>query len=195
MGGTLFKIFATTTLVLGFATADFATSQSAIAPQASDLLEKARITHGGTALENLNSYREKTDVTYYTPDGNPAIQITAVTTADFAGDRLRLEVFQGTQLLEIDQVTPSDAWSWTQQAGTIKLPNVQARPLRESLYQGWYGLRFGGKRDAASADGPQTFADQKGQVVTATTKGAKATYLFDPNGLLIAEKSQLPQVG
>lgn len=187
----MFKTIFTTILALGLATA-----QNAIAPQASDLLEKARIAHGGTALENLKSYRETTDVTYYAPNGNPAIEITAVATVDFTGDRLRLEVFQGDQLLEIDQVTPSDGWSWTQQTGTIKLPNVQARPLRESLYQGWYGLRFGGQnRDAASADGAQTFADRQGQAVTATTRGAKATYLFDLSGLLIAEKSQLPQVG
>ena len=186
----MFKRLVMTILALGLATA-----QSAVAPQASELLEKARLAHGGSALENLKFYRETTDVTYYAPNGNPAIQITALTTADFAGERLRLEVYQGETLLEIDQVTPADAWSWTKQSGTIKLPNIQARLLRESLYQGWYGLRFGGNRDAATVDGAQGFADQKGQAVTATTRGVKAAYLFDLSGLLIAEKSQIPQVG
>ncbi len=186
----MFKRLITTILALGLAAA-----QNAVAPQASQLLEKARLAHGGSALENLKFYRETTDVTYYAPNGDPAIRITALTTADFAGERLRLEVYQGQTLLEIDQVTPADAWSWTKQSGTIKLPNVQASPLRESLYQGWYGLRFGGDREAATVDGAQAFADQKGQAVNATTHGVKAAYLFDPNGLLIAEKSQIPQVG
>jgi hypothetical protein len=187
----VFKRFITTILALGLATA-----QNAVAPQASDLLDKARLAHGGSALENLKLYRETTDVTYYAPNGNPAVQITAVSTADFSGERLRLEVFQGETLIEIDQVAPTEAWSWTKQTGTINLPNVQARPLRESLYQGWYGLRFGGKnRDAVSLDGAQGFADQKGQAVTVTTRGVKATYLLSPDGLLMAEKSQLPQVG
>jgi hypothetical protein len=185
------KIALFTALALGGTLA-----QGGIAPKAADLLEKAKTTLGGAALENIKTYRETTGLTYYAPNGNVGIEVNAVTTVDFAAERLRLEVSQGGQVMEIDQVTPTDAWAWTKQTGTIKLPNVQAKPLRESFYQSWYGLRFGAKnRDTASADGPQNFADQKGEAVTVTTKGTKATYLFDTTGGLIAEKSQVAQIG
>lgn len=185
------KLALFTALMFGFTIA-----QDAVAPKAADLLEKARTAHGGAALENLKTYREATALIYYTPNGSVGVEVSAVTVVDFAAERLRFEVSQAGQLIEIDQVSPTDAWSWTKQTGTIKLPNVQAKPLRESFYQSWYGLRFGGKnREAASADGPQTFADQKGEAVTVTTKGAKAAYLFDTNGVLVAEKSQVLQIG
>jgi hypothetical protein len=187
----MMKLALFTALALGSTLA-----QDAIAPKAADLLEKAKTTLGGATLENIKTYREATKLTYYAPNGSVGIEINAVTLVDFTTERLRLEVSQNDKIIEIDQVTPTEAWAWTQKTGTIKLPNAQAKPLRESFYQSWYGLRFGSKnRDAASADGPQTFATQKGEAVTVTTKGTKATYLFDPSGGLIAEKSQVAQVG
>jgi hypothetical protein len=183
-------------LIASVLSVSFVAAQGTVAPRAAELLEKAKTAHGGAALEGLKTYKETATLQYFAANGSVAAEIVGVSVVDFAGERLRLEIRQGNQIAQIQQVTPTEAWTWSTQTGVVRLPNTQAKPLRDALNQGWYGLRLGGKgRESASADGALSFADQKGEGVTVTTKGSKASYLFNANGVLIAEKTGVAQIG
>ena len=166
-----------------------ALAQSGIAPKAADLLEKAKAAHGGAALEKLMTYRDVGTYTVY-QNGALAGELQATQVIDFAGERVRIELKVGDSVAQILQTTPQDAWSWTSASGTVKLPAIQAKPIRDGLYQALFGLRLGGKnRDSATADGLVDFGDGiKGESVSVVTKGASAKYVFDETGTWIGGK-------
>ncbi len=169
-----------------------ALAQTTVAPKAADFLEKARIAHGGDALEKMTSYRDTGTYTIY-QNGVVAAEVNAKQIIDLANERIRLEIYAGKAVIQIQQATPQEAWTWTPSAGVVKLPKAQAKPLRDGLYQGLFGLRQGAKdRDAATSDGIVDLGNGlKGNEVSVTTKGAEAKYVFDDNGLWIGAKEKI----
>jgi hypothetical protein len=172
-----------------------AIGQAAVAPEAADLLEKAKTAHGGAAWDSLKTYEETGDATYFDEKGNPQITLRLVQRIDFANERLRVEAYQATNLVLVQQYDPKGSSAWNLQSGTIKLPKAEAESLRESFFTGVPNLRFGKNRDAATVAKSQTWLNLSGNAVNVTTKGVKAEYLLSADGVVLAERSSIAQVG
>jgi hypothetical protein len=180
-------------IALAFVTVLFgaALAQNAIAPKTLALLEKAKITQGGQALENLKTYQEKATLTVY-QNGVVAGALDGVSMVDFSKEIVRLELSAAGNLAQIIQVDPKEAWTWTEASGTVKLPAAQAKPIRDSLYQGIFALRVASKEfEAASSNGMVELPGGiKGESVTISTKGAVSNLVFDSDGTVVGSKDE-----
>jgi hypothetical protein len=176
-------------------TTAIALGQASVAPQAADLLEKAKATHGGAAFDGMKTYQETADLTYYDDKGKVAAQLTGVVKIDFVAERVRIDILQAKNTVAIQQYDPKGSSAWNPQSGTIKLPKAEAESVRSSLYQGVLALKFGKNREAATADGPGAMLELKGDLVSLTTKGIKTSYLLDSSGVVLSERYSSPQLG
>ncbi len=186
------KKFFTTALAL---VTTIALGQAAVAPQAAEILEKAKVAHGATALDGLKTYEETLDITYFDEKANPALKLRGVQRTDLVNDRMRLELYQGETLALIQQYDPKGSSAWNPQSGTVKLPKAEAESLRKGFYQGVLGLRFGKNREAANVAAGQKWLELQGDAVSVTTKGVKTEYLVAANGVIIAERTEAAQIG
>jgi hypothetical protein len=166
-------------------------AQNAIAPKTLELLEKAKTMQGGKALENLKTYQYKATLTIY-QNGVVASALDGVSIVDLSKEQVRLELSSGGVLAQIIQVSPTESWSWTEASGTVKLPTAQAKPIRDSLYQGIFALRVAtNKYDAAIGKGMVVLpGGLKGESVTISTKGAISNLIFDTDGTLIGSTDE-----
>ena len=166
-------------------------------PRALDLLEKARQIHGGVAWDSLKTYRETAKYIYLSSAGQAQMVLEVRIRADFVGGRLRVEYLQDGKPTQIVQATPELAQSWTPQGNTIRLPPSQAKSLRDTLFQGWYGLRSGSKnRERTQLGNAKSLQGVViGQEVKVQTKGAVATYYFASDGTLVGELDANEQLG
>ena len=176
-------------------TSAIAFSQASVAPKAAELLEKAKATHGGAALDGLKTYQETADLTYYDDKGKVAAQLTGVVKIDFVTERVRIDILQAKNTVAIQQYDPKGSSAWNPQSGTIKLPKAEAESVRSSLYQGVVALKFGKDREVATADGLGGMLELKGDLVSLTTKGVKTSYLLDASGVVLSERYSSPQLG
>lgn len=108
---------------------------------AAQVFERAKAAHGGAALEGMTSYRDAGFISYYDEKGQITAKIDYKQMYDFATQKFRLEVSQNKTLLQIQQVAPTEAWTWTSQSGVVRLPAAQAKPLRDSFSQGIFAFR------------------------------------------------------
>ena len=183
-------------LSIAFAlTTAIALGQASVAPQAAELLEKAKATHGGAAFDGLKTCQETAELTYFDEKGKVAAKLNAMVKIDFTAERVQVEILQAKNLILIQQYDPKGSSSWDPKSGTLKLPKAEAESVRSSLYQGVTGLKFGKDREAASADGPGSMLELKGDLVSLTTKGIKTSYLLDANGVVLSERNSSTQLG
>ncbi len=166
-------------------------AQTAIAPKTLELLDKAKTVQGGQALENLKTYQEKATLTIY-QNGVVAGALDGLSMVDFTKELVRLELSAAGNLAQIIQVDPKESWTWTEASGTVKLPAAQAKPLRDSLYQGIFALRIATNGlDAASSNGMVELPGGiKGESVTISTKGAVSNLVFDTDGTVVGSKDE-----
>ncbi len=166
-------------------------AQTAIAPKTLELLDKAKTVQGGQALENLKTYQEKATLTIY-QNGVVAGALDGLSMVDFTKELVRLELSAVGNLAQIIQVDPKESWTWTEASGTVKLPAAQAKPLRDSLYQGIFALRIATNGlDAASSNGMVELPGGiKGESVTISTKGAVSNLVFDTDGTVVGSKDE-----
>jgi hypothetical protein len=108
---------------------------------AATLFEKARAAHGGAAFDTLSTYRDAGDISYYDDKGQVVAKVGFRQTYDFTTSRVRIELLQDKKTIQIFQAAPTEAWSWTEQSGVLRLPAAQAKPFRDSLSQGIFAFR------------------------------------------------------
>jgi hypothetical protein len=108
---------------------------------AAQVFELAKATHGGAALENMKTYRDAGNISYFDEKGQVIAKIGFRQTYDFSTSRVRIELLQDKKTAQIYQTTPTEAWSWTEQSGVLRLPAAQAKPFRDSLSQGIFAFR------------------------------------------------------
>jgi hypothetical protein len=166
-----------------------AIGQSAVTPEATVLLEKAKNAHGGIALDAIKTY-EETDVLIPTESAT-----TLKYKINFANECIRLEVSSQKKLQRIQQFCTGIGSIWTQDTGTVVASKAESDNLRIGLYIGATGMKFGLERDAASTTGKGKIGDLQGDLVTVTTKGFKTSILLDTNGVLLAEQIIDPEFG
>jgi hypothetical protein len=167
-----------------------ALAQSGIAPKAADLLEKAKIAHGGELLQSMTSYRDVGTYTVY-QNGVVAGKLEATQIVDLAGERIRVELKAGDALVQVIQASSEESWTWTQAAGVVNMSEADAKTIFDGLNQGLFGLRSGGtNRDSAKLEGVVNLGNgQSGEALTVFTNGAEANYVFDQTGLWIGGKT------
>jgi hypothetical protein len=110
------------------------------APSAAALFERAKAAHGGEALGNLKTYRDNGTITIY-QNAQVAAKLDYTQKYNFDTQTARIELSSGGQLAIVQQTTKADAWQWTPQSGTVKLPDAQAKVLRDAANQGFFALR------------------------------------------------------
>jgi hypothetical protein len=167
-----------------------ALAQTGIAPKAADLLNKAKIAHGGEALQSMTSYRDIGTYTVY-QNGVVAGKLEATQVVDFDGERIRIELKAGDTVAQIIQATKEDAWNWTQASGVVNMPEADAKSVFDGLNQGLFGLRAGSEnRDSAKLEGIVSLGNGlSGEALTVVTNGAEANYVFDKSGIWIGGKT------
>jgi hypothetical protein len=166
-----------------------ALAQTSIAPKAADLLEKAKVAHGGDALESMTTYRDVGTYTVY-QNGVLAGELEATQVVDFEGERIRIELKAGDTVAQIIQATRDEAWTWTKASGVVNMPEADAKTIFDGLNQGLFGLRSGAQnRDSVKLEGVVNLGNGlSGEALTVVTNGAEANYVFDQSGIWIGGK-------
>jgi hypothetical protein len=166
-----------------------ALAQTSIAPKAADLLEKAKVAHGGDALESMTTYRDVGTYTVY-QNGVLAGELEATQVVDFEGERIRIELKAGDTVAQIIQATRDEAWTWTKASGVVNMPEADAKTIFDGLNQGLFGLRSGAQnRDSVKLEGVVNLGNGlSGEALTVVTNGAEANYVFDQSGTWIGGK-------
>lgn len=164
-----------------------------VASEAARILDKIRLAHGGAALAALRTYQETATLTTFSgPETERTL--TVVSYVDFTQNRLRIEYKDGSQLIQVIQVSPSGGETWSALGGKKPLEPAFAQELRQGLYQTWYGLRLGGSgREMAQILGKRTFGDVDGWAVAVRTQSSQTTYLVNAQNQLIAERYESAQ--
>ncbi len=128
-------------LLTGFAAIALGLTGSVAQDGAIALFDKVKILHGGAALEGLTTYRDNGTLSLFDEKGQVVAIVGYKQLLDFSNQRIRIEILQDKNLLQVQQATPTEAWSWSQQSGVVRLPPAQSKVLRDSLFQELYGFR------------------------------------------------------
>ena len=107
---------------------------------ASQIFERAKAAHGGAALESLITYRDTGTISSF-DKGQVVAKLEYRQVYDFATSKVRIELLQNKKPIQIFQTLPNEAWSWTSQSGVVRLPAAQAKPIRNSLFEGLFAFR------------------------------------------------------
>lgn len=161
---------------------------------ATRLLEAAQQAHGGDALRDMATYRERGVVTVYGPTEEAVAQVLGVTVVSFDALGYRDEVWNGEALVVISQTTPDGPVTWTPDTGALRLPSTQAEELRSSFYRGLFGLRWD-ERESAELLGEDGVDGVEGHAVHVTTAGVETTYVLADDGRLLAQRYASPSQG
>jgi hypothetical protein len=143
----------------------------------------------------LTTVVERGSLTYFGPGGQPAAQFDYVSTTDLAGERVRLELFLGPDLVVVQQPADGEAFTFTPQTGVLALPAAERAAFEEDFVVGIYGLPLGAERDAATFVGAQELAGASGDRIDAVTRGVPHSVLLDADCRLAAEVTTNAQVG
>ncbi len=147
------------------------------------LLERARVAHGGTALDKIRTYKEQSESTIYS--GGQSALLGVISSADVTAQTVRAEYAVNGQRALIAQASPLEAWQWTTQGGLQPMLEGDAAELRSALTIGWLGLRSSVKPDKLEV---VTVAGS--QALRVTSKGLTVTYSFDAAGRIATQTAQ-----
>ena len=162
-----------------------APAANATALSAPALLERARVAHGGTALDKIRTYTERGESTVYSGGQSAVFFVTS--SADVTAQTVRAEFAVNGQRALIAQVSPLEAWQWSAQTGVQPMAASDASDLRSAFSTGWFGLRSTVKPDkleVVTAAGSQT--------LRVTNKGLTVRYGFDAAGRIATQTAQSP---
>ncbi|GIW30796.1 MAG: hypothetical protein KatS3mg071_0970 [Meiothermus sp.] len=161
--------------------------QAQVAPDAAELLNRMRQAHGGAALEQLRTYQETITLTLFSGP-QPQARLTVTNSIDVLAQKVQVEYRVGSNLVQAILYTPEGGQIWTAESGRRALEPALADDFKNSFYQSWLGLRFGGTgRELARLEGMRTFGDVRGRAVVVRTRGTQTTYLVDEQNRLVAE--------
>ena len=165
-------------------------------PAAATMLDTARRAAGGPALAAMRRLEVRFQSTSYSQTGERAVPGDPIDTrllADLGARVVRMEYLVNRRPVMILQADDAGGWQWTADGGTRPLPRDQNDGLLLNLDTGPIGLVLGsGGRDAARLLGPTAIAGIEGDGVMVSTHGAVTTYVFAPDGTLLAERALVP---
>lgn len=165
------------------------------------LLDRALKANGGDSLRGLRTMQQRSEMTFVDAQGQPVLVLGSVASVDYANGWMRATTLQGEQVVNEQFLTPEGAFASTPQSGTVPLPRQEARSLTDAFFYGAPGLRLGGEgRESVKNLGEQTWLqvegrEIKGTVLEVVTRGVKATYLLNSQGLIVAERYPVAGLG
>ncbi|MBB6017161.1 hypothetical protein ACFP9V_23225 [Deinococcus radiopugnans] len=165
------------------------------------LLDKALKANGGEALRGLRTTQQRSEMTFVDAQGQPVLVLPITASVDYVNGWARLTTSQGGQVINEQFLTSQGAFVSTPQSGTVPLPRQEAKSLTDSFFYGAPGLRQGNQgRESVKNLGEQTWLkvegrEIKGTVLEVVTKGVKATYLLNSQGLIVAERYPIEGLG
>jgi hypothetical protein len=127
-------------LLIGSLAFGIAITSSVAQDGAAQVFERAKVAHGGAAVEAIKTYSDTGTLNFY-QNGQLAAKFAYSQKYDFTSFTARIEVSLEGQPVVIQQVSKSVAWQWSPQSGVVSLPDAQAKPIRDSFYQGFFALR------------------------------------------------------
>jgi hypothetical protein len=161
--------------------------QAQVTPEAVQLLEEMRRAHGGQALRDIRTYQETATLILFSGP-KPQVRLSVTSFVDFQMLKIKAEYRMGPNLVQVVLFTPEGGQIWTVEAGRRALEPRLAKDFKDSFYQSWYGLRFGGEqREMARLEGLRTFGEVRGRAISVRTQGTQTTYLMDERNRLVAE--------
>ena len=147
------------------------------------LLERARVAHGGAALDKIRTYTERGESTVFVNGQSAVLSVTS--SADVTAQTVRAEYAVNGQRALIAQVSPAEAWQWSAQTGVQPMAATDAADLRSAFFTGWFGLRGSVKPDKL-----EVIAVASSQALRVTNKGLAVTYSFDAAGRIATQTAQ-----
>ena len=127
-------------LLVGLLAFGTGVTSSVAQDSAAQIFERAKAAHGGASIEAMQTYSDTGTLSLY-QNAQLVGKFGYVQKYDFSTMTARIEVSLEGQPAVIQQVSKAGAWQWTPQSGVVNLPDAQAKPLRESFYQGFFALR------------------------------------------------------
>ena len=127
-------------LLVGLLAFGTGVTSSVAQDSAAQIFERAKAAHGGVAIEAMQAYSDTGSLSLY-QTGQLVGKFGYTQKYDFRNMIGRIEVSLEGQVLVVQQVSKDAAWQWAPQSGVVSLPDAQAKPLRESFYQGFFALR------------------------------------------------------
>jgi hypothetical protein len=173
-----------------------ALAETPIPASVAPTLERAVSAHGGSALENLRTYREDY-VINATVLGVGVYNFRVKASVDFAGRRGRLEFFNNGSLESIYQTTPQATQTWSKKDG-LKPADATLTPkagepftFSTPIKAGVLGLLAIGKTrdEKLFYDASLEVQGVKGPAIQREGKRYVVTYVFGADGTLDVEKS------
>ncbi|QLG13287.1 hypothetical protein HLB42_20350 (plasmid) [Deinococcus sp. D7000] len=178
-----------------------ASATSAVTPEGRALLKKALKANGGDALRKLRTTTQRSELTFFDAKGEPALVLQANASVDYQNGWARVATVQDGKTINEQFITPDGNFVSTPQSGTVPLPRQEAKSLNDTFFYGAPGLRMGAEgRDSVKSLGEQTWLklegrEIKGTVLEVVTRGVKATYLLNSQGLIVAERYPVAGIG
>lgn len=154
------------------------------------IFERAKAAHGGAAIEALQTYSDTGSLSLY-QNAQLVGKFGYGQKYDFKTMTVRIEVSLEGQLLVVQQVSKDAAWQWAPQSGVVNLPDAQAKPLRESFYQGLFALkaRASALTDLKS-DGLVKLSDTvSGAGISFKFNGVDNSYVVGNDGVVLGSKA------
>ena len=157
---------------------------------AAQIFERAKAAHGGAAIEALQTYSDTGSLSLY-QNAQLVGKFGYVQKYDFQRMTARIEVSLEGQVAVVQQVSKDAAWQWTPQSGVVNLPDAQAKPLRESFYQGFFALRAKvSELTDLKSDGLVKLSDTvSGSGISFKLNGVTNSFVIGADGVILGGKT------
>lgn len=177
-------------LLVGLLAFGTGVTSSVAQDSAAQIFERAKAAHGGAAIEGLQTYSDTGTLSLY-QNAQLVGKFGYVQKYDFKTLTARIEVSLEGQIAVIQQVSKDAAWQWTPQSGVVSLPDAQAKPLRESFYQGFFALKA--KASALTdlkSDGLVKLSDTvSGAGISFKLNGVDNNFVIGNDGVILGGKT------
>lgn len=149
----------------------------------------------GPEGETLATVQDVGTITYFGPTGDPVAILDYASYADFAGERLRIDLSVGGTLVAVQQVTPDGGFLYSPETGTVDLPDSELARYREGFRTGATGLRLGANRDRAEVVADGELRGVSGTLIELVTNGVEHAVLLGPDCRFLGERTSDPDLG
>ncbi len=177
-------------LLIGLLSLGAGVTSSVAQDSAAQIFERAKAAHGGAAIETMQTYSDTGSLSLY-QNAQLVGKFGYTQKYDFLTMTARIEVSLEGQLVLIQQVSKAAAWQWSPQSGVVSLPDAQAKPIRDSFYQGFFALKA--KASALTdlkSDGLVKLSDTvSGAGISFKLNGADNSFVIGNDGVILGGKA------
>ena len=177
-------------LLVGLTALGLGVTSSVAQDSAAQIFERAKAAHGGASIEAIQTYSDAGVLSFY-QNAQLVGKFGYVQKYDFKSMTARIEISLEGQPAVIQQVSKDAAWQWTPQSGVVSLPDAQAKPLRDSFYQGFFALRAkASELTDLKSDGLVKLSDAvSGASISFKLNGVSNNFVVGNDGVILGGKT------